>query len=514
MKQRRSLLVAILVVALIIVVTIVYLRLTQPIGFPALVAPIDSRAYFAAVDSLLKGATSSVDVILYQSRFYFQYPLSKSNRLLLDLLDAVDRGVEVRAILEEADWNTENSEENRDVWNVLRNGGVDAYFDPLRRTSHSKLVIIDGRYVIVGSSNWSHYSLDINNEANVIVDSKKAASKFTDYFEKILAKSSKTYTSALPKMNASEAAKSEQRYFVIVDVADSAKYRQDGGEGLIYFDDIPVSVSDRPLEEILAVDSLFFEEAPGETLRIVANRWEHDGSITLAAMDVEKGDTFVRMLRAAQAERKKAKQLPHEPVTIKWYKALRVIPAMNELYAKEVFNLIEHSTERIWIAILDARYYDSTPRHATKTKKPGEAPSLTNVLLAKLVSAEAGGVDVRFVCDMGWRGEPPRSKVEFLKRLSAAGASVFEDPRDVTTHAKVAIFDHDFVVVGSTNWSYYALEENNETAVVIECRELNEHYAEFIMALGAKRFQAGAEGMPLEVDGDRVALIETRPLVN
>jgi phosphatidylserine/phosphatidylglycerophosphate/cardiolipin synthase-like enzyme len=36
------------------------------------------------------------------------------------------------------------------------------------------------------------------------------------------------------------------------------------------------------------------------------------------------------------------------------------------------------------------------------------------------------------------------------------------------------------VVVGSTNWSYFAFEESNETSVVIKSPELNRHYADYV----------------------------------
>ena len=94
---------------------------------------------------------------------------------------------------------------------------------------------------------------------------------------------------------------------------------------------------------------------------------------------------------------------------------------------------------------------------------------------------------------MGWSGRPPETKLDFLERLEAGGGTVFEDSPDVTTHAKLAIVDSDFVVIGSTNWSYHALEENNETAVIIESPELNAHYAAYIEAIIA-------EGKPFEPD--------------
>ena len=35
----------------------------------------------------------------------------------------------------------------------------------------------------------------------------------------------------------------------------------------------------------------------------------------------------------------------------------------------------------------------------------------------------------------------------------------------------------------ATNWSYHALEENNESAVIIQSKSLNDHYAAYIQAL-------------------------------
>ena len=42
------------------------------------------------------------------------------------------------------------------------------------------------------------------------------------------------------------------------------------------------------------------------------------------------------------------------------------------------------------------------------------------------------------------------------------------------------MFLGSFTVLGSTNWTYHAVEENNETAVIIESADINRHYAEFI----------------------------------
>jgi phosphatidylserine/phosphatidylglycerophosphate/cardiolipin synthase-like enzyme len=479
---KRNLITSVIVVACILIAAVVYLRVTSPAGMRAGVIPADDREFFPAVHSLLKLADRTVDVILYQSRFYFHYPASRSNALVSDLIDASERGVRVRVVIERADWNLDNTEENRDVAQVLREGKAEVYFDPPGTTSHAKLVIVDGRYVVVGSTNWNHYALDVNNEANLVIDSKAVGRTFTRYFQGIVEESDTVYRSPVEPILAEDFAGSSGRYVLIRDQGDSASYDASAGRGYLYFDGMKVSVSDGSLEEIMALDSLFFAKVAGETVRVLG-RINLEGDVDLDALDVELPDTPEAIRRALERERENLAETKFPEVTLEWFEGARVTPIPNRAYAPELKRLIDSAEQRIWVAMLDARYYDSTPRTASKTREPGEIPSLTNMILAELVAAVADGIDVRLVCDMGWQGSPPPDRLEFMERLKAAGAEVYEDSPDLTTHAKLIVVDDDFVVVGSTNWSYHALEENNETAVIVQSDELNRHYAEYIQSL-------------------------------
>jgi len=479
---KRNLVISVVVAVCIIAALVIYLRLTGPAGLASRVATADDRDFFPAVHSLLLSAERSVDVVLYQSRFYFHYPASKSNTMISDLIDASERGVDVRVVIERADWNLDNTEENRDVAQVLDRSGVDVYFDPPGTTSHTKLVIVDDRYVVVGSTNWSHYALDSNNEVNVVMDSDGAAGAFTRYFEGILDTCEPEYTSPIEPILADDLLESSGRYVLIRDECDSASYDPDSHTGYIYFDGIKAAVRERPLEEILVLEPVFFSEAPGGTVRVLG-RINPEGVVDLDALDVESEHTPDAIATALDRERESIKAAKFEEASLDWLDGARVTPIPNRVYAVELKKLIDGARDRIWIAMADARYYESTPRTAGKTKEPGEIPSLTNMLLAELVEAAVDGIDVRLVCDMGWRGSAPPDRVTFMRMLQAAGGKVYEDSPEVTTHAKMAIVDGDFVVVGSTNWSYHALEENNESAVIIQSEGLNDHYAGYIQAI-------------------------------
>jgi HKD family nuclease len=454
-NSKKNVLVAIVVVVCIIVVAVGFIRRRGPFGARAKVATADDRAYFAVIHDLVSSAEKSVDVILYQTRFYFNYPVSRSNTMLSDLVDAADRGAQVRAVIEHAGWNITNSEENRDVWNILKQGDIHLYFDPVDQTSHSKLVIVDGRYVILGSTNWSHYALDVNNEANVVIDSKRVARAFTEYFESLVGRSMTGYLPDQEYISADEVDGWEERYAMVRDVADSGSFDPDRTIGWIYFGDLVVRATEGPLEEIIAVDSLFFDNVAGDTVRVVG-RVQRDDGTRLEAVDLERSNTLEVMAQAFDAERKEIRKATFDRSQVEWIDAARVVPVPNEKYTEEVRTLIGTAKHRVWLALLDARHYDRTPRAARKTRAPDAPPSLTNVLLADLIGAAAEGVDVKLVCDMG-----------FGRR------------------------DDDFVVIGSTNWSYHAFEENNETAVIIESPELNAHYAAYIEAIMA-------EGKPFE----------------
>jgi phosphatidylserine/phosphatidylglycerophosphate/cardiolipin synthase-like enzyme len=523
----------------ILLVTILYTKMIVPQGRPAAVATADNRDYVPVVHDLLAGAERSIDVVLYQSRFYFEYPLSTSNTLIADLADAGERGVKVRAIVEIADWNYDNSEDNRDVWTVLRGAGVETYFDPAETTSHTKLVIVDGRYTVVGSMNWSYYALDKNNEATVVVDSRGIAEDFTAYFDEIVASSGTDYAlpvEYLPAARVSERSAEKRQRIFMADVADSGRLAAAEAAadkvGWIYSGPVAVRVDEDALNEILAVDSLFFERVAGESVRVFGEV-HPDRKGEMHALDVETPASTLAMAAAFQAERRElaaraagassgaaegareagasegSSDEPGASATagaparsgkgaLPWVRAARVVPIPNRAYAAEVERLVAAAGERIWIAMLDARYYDQYPGppEAAAARPKGAPPSETNVILAGLEAAARRGVDVRLVIDAGREGRMPATKVAFIERLREAGGTVVEDDPEVTTHAKLMIVDDHFTVVGSTNWSQPAVEENNETAVVIDSPEINRHYAEFIARVG--RF---ADGPATETGG-------------
>jgi phosphatidylserine/phosphatidylglycerophosphate/cardiolipin synthase-like enzyme len=153
------------------------------------ITPINDRDYAPAVMRLIDAARDNIKVMLYQARYYDEFPGSFSNDLADGLVRARKRGVSVTAIVERADWNADNTKWNEHFAKKLAAGGVEVYLDPMNITSHQKVMLVDDEVTVVGSANWSHYSLTRNNEASVAVWSQDVNKAFQQYFNQRLAES-------------------------------------------------------------------------------------------------------------------------------------------------------------------------------------------------------------------------------------------------------------------------------------------------------------------------------------
>lgn len=147
----------------------------------------NSRTYYSVASRILHSADTSIDLVIFKMVYYGQFKDSKSNLLMQELVDAHSRGVKVRVILDINDWSDSINKTNREstLW-LLGEGLKTVRFDPLEHTTHSKLVIVDGETTLLGSTNWSYYSLTKNTEVDLLVkDSPKVAGAFTHYFSEL-----------------------------------------------------------------------------------------------------------------------------------------------------------------------------------------------------------------------------------------------------------------------------------------------------------------------------------------
>jgi phosphatidylserine/phosphatidylglycerophosphate/cardiolipin synthase-like enzyme len=107
-------------------------------------------------------------------------------RIAEELVRARKRGVEVTVILEKGSDGRDNlNADNRRTAALLTRGGVKVFFDSPRVTTHNKVVVIDNRYLYLGSHNLTQSALRHNNELSVLIDSPEMAAEVKAYLERL-----------------------------------------------------------------------------------------------------------------------------------------------------------------------------------------------------------------------------------------------------------------------------------------------------------------------------------------
>ncbi len=136
-----------------------------------LVQPPGTDVHLEILSRLLSRSERSVEVLIYRMARYAGEWDSPANLLLDELVAAVGRGACVRVALEggEEFMDETTVRGNREAAAYLLLSGADVRLVPAGETMHAKLLVIDGRDVVVTSANWSYYSLARHAEAGVAV---------------------------------------------------------------------------------------------------------------------------------------------------------------------------------------------------------------------------------------------------------------------------------------------------------------------------------------------------------
>jgi phosphatidylserine/phosphatidylglycerophosphate/cardiolipin synthase-like enzyme len=144
----------------------------------------DNQFYHVLSDHI-EGATHEVVV----SMFLFKtnpHSSSRANLILEDLIAAQKRGVQVRVLLERTNRRDASLDrENRATSRRLRRNGVQVLFDSPDTTTHTKTIVIDERFLFIGSHNLTHSALFYNHELSVLIDDPNLAREVIRYLKKL-----------------------------------------------------------------------------------------------------------------------------------------------------------------------------------------------------------------------------------------------------------------------------------------------------------------------------------------
>jgi phosphatidylserine/phosphatidylglycerophosphate/cardiolipin synthase-like enzyme len=130
-------------------------------------------------------------------------------------------------------------------------------------------------------------------------------------------------------------------------------------------------------------------------------------------------------------------------------------------YFQTAKKMIQEAKSSIRVMMFEMGYYEKFPT----------TPS--NILMNELIGAKKRGVKVEVILEVkeGRDGTAERNR-HAGKILSDGKVEVVYDFFSKTTHAKCMVVDEMLTLLGSTNWTYYALTHNHEASVLIRSKEV------------------------------------------
>ena len=153
---------------------------------------LEDKAYFDALLDKVNGAKSNILISMYIFKTTSKES-SSANQIKKALVKAAKRGVHVKVLLElEGGRSSSLNKENRYTADGLTKGGVKVYFDSPGRRTHTKAIVIDGRYTFIGSHNLTTGALHYNNELSLMMDSAEVARETARYIEEIIGRAGNT----------------------------------------------------------------------------------------------------------------------------------------------------------------------------------------------------------------------------------------------------------------------------------------------------------------------------------
>ena len=120
----------------------------------------------------INDAKKSIDLCVYDWRFYPERPEHPVSMFNQALVRAVRRGVRVRALIN-----------SREFVRILNDMGINAKNPKDKRVLHSKFILIDENTLSIGSHNFTSNAFTSNYETSVLIDECSCAERFALFFE-------------------------------------------------------------------------------------------------------------------------------------------------------------------------------------------------------------------------------------------------------------------------------------------------------------------------------------------
>ncbi len=142
-----------------------------------------SKSYYNELIKLIEDSKSTIEITMFYINISTDVK-NPINKILNKLVDAKNRGVVIRVILDkDKEGEVYNSRLiNKKAYDFLKTKGINVKWDSTTYLTHSKVIVFDLEYTIIGSHNWTLNSLFSYDETSVIIKNNELANFYTNSF--------------------------------------------------------------------------------------------------------------------------------------------------------------------------------------------------------------------------------------------------------------------------------------------------------------------------------------------
>lgn len=133
---------------------------------------IIGREYPQVVTPLIEQAQHSIEILVYDWRWYANEPNSNVQKFNTAILQASTRGVKVRALVN-----------NNIMPTILQLEKLSVKRVGTKSMMHVKMMIIDQKKLVIGSHNFSKNAFEFNHEVSLLVEDESEIARCRKYFE-------------------------------------------------------------------------------------------------------------------------------------------------------------------------------------------------------------------------------------------------------------------------------------------------------------------------------------------
>jgi phosphatidylserine/phosphatidylglycerophosphate/cardiolipin synthase-like enzyme len=137
---------------------------------------IIGREFPEKVIPLIEAAKKSIEIIVFDWRWYPQDPGASVQLFNQAIIRAARRDVKIRVIA--------NCE---DIIKILTGQNIEAKKLVSKKLVHCKLMIIDGQDIVIGSHNYTQSAFQMNYELSLILFGPENVAEFSSFFNNLFA---------------------------------------------------------------------------------------------------------------------------------------------------------------------------------------------------------------------------------------------------------------------------------------------------------------------------------------